>query len=1052
MNHACLDELFREDGQWKSRLRAEEMGLPESVREVIGRRFTRLGERCRDVLTRAAVIGREFDTRVLEQVSDSAGEELLDVLDEAVAARVIVEVPRAPGRYSFSHALIREALTAELGATRRVRLHRKVGSVLESVFESDLETHLAELAYHFFEASPGGDVHKAIDYSTRAGDRAIAQFAFEEAVVHIQHALRALEHRQGATSSQRCELVLKLGEAQWSAAEFVLSKQSFRLAADLAELPEQKASAALGFAGQYAAFGTGAVDQTLVELLESTLAALPREDSSLRVRLMGRRAELFTFSPDRARGASLAREAVEMARRIGDKVALAHALSSLHWVTWSPDNLEERRSSTAEILALTAEIGDSRIEALAQLWRTGERFEIGEATAAEPGFAELERCARAVPQPYLQWLAATTRTMRAFLEGRFAEGEQLGLQAVALGQERENSNAAQLFGAQLMLLRREQGRLEELVDFVKGLTERFPTAPSWQCALAWVCAGTGREAEAREVIERLGHAGFADLPRDYLWSISVWQLAEAIADLDDARHAEPLYQLMLPFAGRCVSISLAVCAGSLSRSLGRLATTLERFEAAEAHFEQALAVHGRMRAIAWLAHTRFEYAAMLHRRGDPADRTRLADLLGRAVDTAQSLGMKVLLEKGLALKLETEGLGRADVNTSIDAITTSLEQQPPDFAAQAAPDGTVTLMFSDMEGFSAMTERLGDEAAYEVIKIHNQIIREQLRAFGGFEVELLGDGFLVAFSSAARALQCAIEIQHAFHRHSEENAAQPIRVRIGLHTGEPIREGDRFFGKTVILTARIAAQARGGEILVSTIMRQLAESAHAFTFGPARDLSLKGLAGTHRVFAVGWDGSPLEEVAVEPPAAEADTNGPIFRHEGDFWTIQFDGRGLRLRDAKGLHYIGELLRHSGEELHVATLLGADRGEPVQTALGDAGEVVDGRAKAQYKARLEDLRSELEEAERCNDLERASRLRAEIEFIGHELSAAFGLGGRSRKGADSVERMRKAVGSRIRDTIARIREEHASLALHLTNALRLGVFCSYTPDKPVRWST
>src|SRR5207237_206626 len=123
------------------------------------------------------------------------------------------------------------------------------------------------------------------------------------------------------------------------------------------------------------------------------------------------------------------------------------------------------------------------------------------------------------------------------------------------------------------------------------------------------------------------------------------------------------------------------------------------------------------------------------------------------------------------------------------------------------------------------------------------------------------------------------------------------RVRIGLHTGEPIREGDRFFGKTVILTARIAAQARGGEILVSTIMRQLAESAHAFTFGPARDLSLKGLAGTHRVFAVGWDGSPLEEVAVEPPAAEADTNGPIFRHEGDFWTIQFDGRGLRLRDA-----------------------------------------------------------------------------------------------------------------------------------------------------------
>ena len=149
-----------------------------------------------------------------------------------------------------------------------------------------------------------------------------------------------------------------------------------------------------------------------------------------------------------------------------------------------------------------------------------------------------------------------------------------------------------------------------------------------------------------------------------------------------------------------------------------------------------------------------------------------------------------------------------------------------------------------------------------------------------------------------------------------------------------------------------------------------------------------------------------------------------------------------MRDAKGLGYIAALLRRPGDDLHVSTLLG-----------GDAGEVVDGRAKAQYKARLEDLRPELEEAERCNDLERASRLRAEIDFIGHELSTAFGLGGgRARKGADSIERMRKAVGSRIRDTISRIREEHPALALHLTNALRLGVFCSYTPEKPVRWTT
>src|SRR2546423_15450137 len=133
---------------------------------------------------------------------------------------------------------------------------------------------------------------------------------------------------------------------------------------------------------------------------------------------------------------------------------------------------------------------------------------------------------------------------------------------------------------------------------------------------------------------------------------------------------------------------------------------------------------------------------MLHRRGAAGDGARIADLLGQAIDTAQQTGMKALLEKGLALKLQTEGLGGTDVTTSIDAITSSLEQHPPDLAAQAAPDGTVTLMFSDMEGFSAMTERLGDEAAHEVIKIHNQSLRGQLRAFGGFDVELLGAGLL----------------------------------------------------------------------------------------------------------------------------------------------------------------------------------------------------------------------------------------------------------------------------------------------------------------------
>ncbi len=109
---------------------------------------------------------------------------------------------------------------------------------------------------------------------------------------------------------------------------------------------------------------------------------------------------------------------------------------------------------------------------------------------------------------------------------------------------------------------------------------------------------------------------------------------------------------------------------------------------------------------------------------------------------------------------------------------------------------------------------------------------------------------MVAFSSARRALECAIAIQQTLAAHNAENPGEPIRVRIGLHTGEAIKEGEDFFGKTVILAARIASQARGQEILVSSLLKALVESSGEFEFGESREMKLKGLAGTHQVFEV----------------------------------------------------------------------------------------------------------------------------------------------------------------------------------------------------------
>ena len=189
--------------------------------------------------------------------------------------------------------------------------------------------------------------------------------------------------------------------------------------------------------------------------------------------------------------------------------------------------------------------------------------------------------------------------------------------------------------------------------------------------------------------------------------------------------------------------------------------------------------------------------------------------------------------------------------TSIDAVVASVQAERPDLRPHVAPDGTVTILFTDIEGSAAMTERLGDLRWVEVLHEHNAIIRRQVAECGGFEVKAEGDGFMLAFRSARTALQCAIEMQRALAERND-GAEEPIKVRIGLHTGEAIKEGEDFFGKHVILAARVAGQAQGDEILVSSLLKELTESAGDVEFGKGREVELKGLAGSHRVYEVAW--------------------------------------------------------------------------------------------------------------------------------------------------------------------------------------------------------
>jgi tetratricopeptide (TPR) repeat protein len=202
---------------------------------------------------------------------------------------------------------------------------------------------------------------------------------------------------------------------------------------------------------------------------------------------------------------------------------------------------------------------------------------------------------------------------------------------------------------------------------------------------------------------------------------------------------------------------------------------------------------------------------------------------------------------------------------------------------------------------------------------------------------------------------------------------------------------------------------------------------------------------------------------VEGPAGPGEQDVDVFRREGDYWFVVFDGHTVRVRDLKGMHYLARLLADPGREFHVLDLVAAERGGELpadrdraadlpHSSLGDAGEILDARAKDAYRRRLAEIEDDIAEARTFGDDERAARSDAERNVLVQELARAFGLGGRGRRAASASERARAGVTRAVRHAIARIGEIHPQLGEHLGRTIRTGTYCAYVPDPraPAGW--
>jgi DNA-binding CsgD family transcriptional regulator len=629
--------------------------LPPSIVDVVTRRLARLSGFCREVLTLAAVIGREFSLGVLVRV-EGAESSIVPALAEAQTARLI-EGTGAVGHYRFTHGIVWESIYATLDALELSRRHRQVGEAMERLAGLRPEPYLTELSRHFVQAATLGTAKKGVDYARRAGEQALSMLAYETGVQHFRSALEILDLETAPDDGLRGELLLRLGDSLWKMGDVAGARSAFE---DVVTLSRRLGAGANVHAGRlmaHAALGYGYAlhsherwhqAEPYVQLYEEALAALEEGSSALRARLLAGLAVSRAYLGRTATAIEAADAAVALAERIDDRAALLDAIESRVLARLGPEHLAARIADAATIVRVAELAGDRERELRGRellLWAMLER---GDVAAADAEIDTYDRRAQSWRLPLSQWTALKLRSIRAQMNGEFDDARRFAEQALAAGQDGQIPLAELGFGWQILTIEMVSGTMSVWPDLPEHFVAQAMDQPGslGRLALAAFYAEMDHRQRARQWFESLASADFADLTRDVSRPVYLSWLAVVCAYLGDAPRAALLYPLLVPYADTNVLMARALsCMGSAGRYLGLLAATMADRRAAERHFEDALSMNRRMGARAWLIRTQRDYAAMLMDRGSAGDRARARQLLTDALTTANAMGMSEAAEQ-----------------------------------------------------------------------------------------------------------------------------------------------------------------------------------------------------------------------------------------------------------------------------------------------------------------------------------------------------------------------------------------------------------------------
>jgi class 3 adenylate cyclase/tetratricopeptide (TPR) repeat protein len=652
LNHlAESGVVVQEEGRWVRGSAADAIGIPEGVREVVGRRLGSLSDDTNAVLAVAAVVGREFDHDIVVVASARDAEAVLDALEEAEDARLIMGVEGLPGRYIFVHALVRSTLYDEIATTRRLRLHRSVG---EAIASSRGDARLDELAYHFAEAAALGLTDQAVDYCRRAARSAMDRLAYEEAAAHYERGLSVLDPDQRTNDAERAQLLLELGRTVFATGE---RARAWGLLADARELATKAdrwdlfAQASLARGGERGWNEAGRVDEELMGLLARSLEKLPPGDTSVRARLGARLASEMYFlggaAVDQRQAMTL--DAIAMARRIGDADTLAYTLNLAQWGLSVAGNATERLPVSRESLALAEKAGNRYQQATALNYIALNLFELAQPIEAVAAVERFEALAQELRRPDLLWQVTVQRSAVALMRGDLDEAERLADIALAHGQRAETESSLQMYGVTQFALRRLRGGLEELEPVLLEFVRSYPLIPAWRAALPYLWAELGDVDAARAHFAEMTALGLENVPRDGNWTTAMALLAKVMHFIDDPEHAEQVYDWLADFAGTAVLAGLPTeMLGTVDLFLALLAATMRRWDDFERHAADALALNEALGMRVWLATAQHEIGAILAVRAWDGDAERARPLLESSIATSREIGAPVLLGKAEA--------------------------------------------------------------------------------------------------------------------------------------------------------------------------------------------------------------------------------------------------------------------------------------------------------------------------------------------------------------------------------------------------------------------